>query len=157
MTREECKEVWIHFGDYIHKVCIHLLKNIVAADDIRQEIFMRLLKSDEKLSEMTNIRTWLYAVARNCCMDYYRARAFEEERLALSWAQEVTHLQESTETAWEILQQAERSNAVLPPLTCILIKLNLVDGYTLDELAALTDLSREVVSKRIRRGLKMLR
>jgi RNA polymerase sigma-70 factor (ECF subfamily) len=157
MTPEECQKVWNHFGDYIYRVCFQLLKNVDSAADLRQDIFVRLLKSKESLADKAHIRTWLYAVARNCCMDYYRARAFEEERLSMSCAQSVSTLRERSTVVWEFLQHADFEKAVLPPLTCILIKLRFMDGYSLEELAELTNLSPEVVSKRIRRGLEKLR
>ena len=44
------------------------------AEDLSQEIFMQIFKSLEKFNRDADFSTWLSSVARNYCLDHYRAR-----------------------------------------------------------------------------------
>jgi RNA polymerase sigma-70 factor (ECF subfamily) len=49
------------------------------AEDLTQEIFLKLLRSLEKFNRDADFSTWLSSVARNYCIDHYRASKREKE------------------------------------------------------------------------------
>lgn len=49
------------------------------AEDLTQEIFLRVFKSLEKFHRDAEFSTWLSSVARNYCIDRYRASRRERE------------------------------------------------------------------------------
>jgi RNA polymerase sigma-70 factor (ECF subfamily) len=51
------------------------------ADDLTQEIFLRLFRSLDKFNRDADFATWLTSVARNHCIDHYRATKREREIL----------------------------------------------------------------------------
>ena len=51
------------------------------AEDLTQEIFLRVFKSLDKFNRDADFSTWLSSVARNHCIDHYRARKREREVL----------------------------------------------------------------------------
>ncbi len=51
------------------------------AEDLTQEIFLKVFKSLEKFHRDADFSTWLSSVARNYCIDRYRARKREKEVL----------------------------------------------------------------------------
>ena len=51
------------------------------AEDLTQEIFLKLFKSLEKFNQDADFSTWLSSVARNYCIDHYRASKREREVL----------------------------------------------------------------------------
>ncbi len=51
------------------------------AEDLTQEIFMKIFKSLEKFNQDADFSTWLSSVARNYCIDHYRASKREREVL----------------------------------------------------------------------------
>jgi RNA polymerase sigma-70 factor (ECF subfamily) len=51
------------------------------AEDLTQEIFLKLFKSLEKFNRDADFSTWLSSVARNFCIDHYRASKREKEVL----------------------------------------------------------------------------
>ncbi|MCG3150122.1 MAG: ECF RNA polymerase sigma factor SigW [Verrucomicrobiae bacterium] len=62
---------------YKHPVinfCYRLLGNATDADDIAQETFVRLYQNRAKLDPAKKLTTWLFAVARNLCLDRLRYR-----------------------------------------------------------------------------------
>jgi RNA polymerase sigma-70 factor (ECF subfamily) len=51
------------------------------AEDLTQEIFLRLFRSLDKFNKDADFSTWLSSVARNHCIDHYRASKREREVL----------------------------------------------------------------------------
>ncbi len=51
------------------------------AEDLTQEIFLKIFKSLEKFNQDADFSTWLSSVARNYCIDHYRASKREREVL----------------------------------------------------------------------------
>jgi RNA polymerase sigma-70 factor (ECF subfamily) len=49
------------------------------AEDLTQEIFLKVFKSLDKFNRDADFSTWLSSVARNYCIDRYRARRRERE------------------------------------------------------------------------------
>lgn len=49
------------------------------AEDLTQEIFLKIVKSLDKFNQDADFSTWLGSVARNYCIDQYRASKREKE------------------------------------------------------------------------------
>ena len=49
------------------------------AEDLTQEIFLKVFKSLDKFNRDADFSTWLSSVARNYCIDHYRASKREKE------------------------------------------------------------------------------
>lgn len=54
--------------------CYRLLGNAADADDMTQEVFVRVYQHRAKLDPNRPFTTWLFAVARNLCLDRLRYR-----------------------------------------------------------------------------------
>jgi len=62
---------------YKHPVvnfCYRLLGNATDADDIAQETFVRLYQNRAKIDPAKKLSAWLFAIARNACLDRLRYR-----------------------------------------------------------------------------------
>src|SRR3972149_11427248 len=51
------------------------------AEDLSQEVFLKVFRSLDKFHRDADFATWLSSVARNYCIDHYRARKREREVL----------------------------------------------------------------------------
>ena len=49
------------------------------AEDLAQEIFLRIFKSLDTFDRRANFQTWLISVSRNLCIDHYRSVRKERE------------------------------------------------------------------------------
>ncbi|HEY8323928.1 MAG: RNA polymerase sigma factor [Ktedonobacterales bacterium] len=63
------------FSGQIHTYAYHLLGSPEDADDITQEVFIRAYARLTQLREQTSMRSWLYRIATNLCMDQLRRRS----------------------------------------------------------------------------------
>ena len=63
-----------HFRFVVAAVC-RITGRFDMAQDLAQEVFVKALLNVRSFRQDARVRTWLYAIARNCCYDYARARA----------------------------------------------------------------------------------
>src|SRR6187397_2508455 len=52
------------------------------AEDLTQEIFLRIFKALHTFDRRANFQTWLISISRNLCIDHYRSRRKERETMA---------------------------------------------------------------------------
>ncbi len=57
-----------------------IVKNICEAEEIMQETFVKLAVKKPKFNGKSTFKTWLYAIARNCAMNYLRERSRYTDR-----------------------------------------------------------------------------
>jgi RNA polymerase sigma-70 factor (ECF subfamily) len=51
------------------------------AEDLTQEIFLKIFKSLDTFDRRANFQTWLISISRNLCIDYYRSVRKERETI----------------------------------------------------------------------------
>lgn len=67
--------IYREFSGQIHTYAYHVLGNQDDADDITQEVFIRVYARLGQLRDQTSLRAWLYRIATNLCMDHLRRRS----------------------------------------------------------------------------------
>jgi RNA polymerase sigma-70 factor (ECF subfamily) len=67
----------------IHRFCAVRVAPDVA-DDVAQQVFLRVTRSAPGFAGRSSARTWVYAIARNTCADAVRARVRRRDREVLT-------------------------------------------------------------------------
>lgn len=128
------------------------------AEDLTQDIFLKIFKSLHTFDRRANFQTWLVSVSRNLCIDHYRSVRKERETIARDVdAGELTPTAPG-QNAYQALEQADRvellrkAMAELPPtLREAVIKRDLQE-LSYQEIADQLNLPEGTVKSRINRG-----
>ncbi|ACC97745.1 Sigma-70 family [Elusimicrobium minutum Pei191] len=56
----------------LYTFIISYVKDASVAEDIFQEVFLKIIKNPYIYKENSNFKAWLFTVSRNKCMDYFR-------------------------------------------------------------------------------------
>lgn len=67
--------IYREYSGPIHTYAFHLLGNQEDADDVTQEVFIRAYARLDQLRDPASLRSWLYRIATNLCMDQMRRRS----------------------------------------------------------------------------------
>ena len=127
------------------------------AEDIVQDVFIRLMISDKMISEVT-LPALVYAVARNLIADYYRRRTTHEEyeHYIKRHKSDETSM-ESVISAHELEERLERGLARIPENCREIYRLHIYGGMKVGEISAELGVPYKKVENRLGAARKTIR
>lgn len=131
------------------------------AEDLTQEIFLKVFRSLEKFNRDADFSTWLSSVARNYCIDHYRASKREREVLVEDLVA-FDLAPASSGNPHRVLEERDRSSFVrrglemLPEKLREAVVLRDLQGLSYQEMADQLRLPEGTVKSRINRGREEL-
>lgn len=78
-AQEELVAIWRELHDRLRAFIVARVADPADADDILQEIFLRLHRHLDSLKRADRLHAWVYQISRNAIIDYYRARSVRRE------------------------------------------------------------------------------
>ena len=70
----EIKEIWLPLSDRFYRVAYHILESQEDAEDAVQELYLKLIKIPDKLSNIQDPAAYGITMLRNICIDIIRRR-----------------------------------------------------------------------------------
>lgn len=134
--------------DKIYRYCYYKTGNATLAEDLTQEAFLKYFAQNSYM-EYGKKLAYLYTVARNLCIDYFRRKQPEKLTDELQDTDFIERL-EMKSTVRQALQ-------TLPEQEQELLLFRYANELSVGEIAAITGLSRFAVYRRIRSALASLK
>jgi RNA polymerase sigma-70 factor, ECF subfamily len=66
-----------HYHD-VYQFLLYFAGSQNDAEDLTQEVFLRVIRSLERFEERSDVKTWLFAIAKHTAMNYYRKRKWQK-------------------------------------------------------------------------------
>jgi RNA polymerase sigma-70 factor (ECF subfamily) len=163
--RRAFEEIYDRYGDLVYSTALRVLRDPHLAEDISQEIFVRLWrKPDRYVAERGRFLTWLISVTRNRAVDEVRARGRRQRYETASPEEQERELPADTANDPALTAQlAEQRRIVrgalteLPPEQRQVIELDFFGGLTQQEIADRLSQPLGTVKTRVRLGMQKLR
>lgn len=152
---QEFLSAYDKYADEIFRYLYFRLPEREIASDLTQETFLRAWKSIAEGKRFDNIRAFLYRVARNLSVDFYRKK-------------KETHLEEVLGEGGDVPDEVPKKDFLeeesvhmllrsLPEKQRDVITMRFLSELSIKEIAKATKITETLVSVRIYRGLKKLR
>ena len=128
------------------------------AEDLSQEIFLKIFKSLSTFDRRANFQTWLISVSRNLCIDHYRSVRKERETIDRDVDAGALTPAASGPSPMATLEQRDRvvllrqALSALPPTLRTAVVMRDIQEHTYQEIADTLDLPEGTVKSRINRG-----
>lgn len=74
MKDSEINTVWNKFRNELLNFIKAKVNDEYEAEDILQEVFIKIYRNIEQLDDQTKLKSWLYKITNNTIIDYYRKR-----------------------------------------------------------------------------------
>src|SRR5215475_14595344 len=151
---ESLDQIW---RDYRSELLGFIRRRVGAADlaeDILQDVFVKAHLRLDTLADADRIQSWLYQIARNTIIDYYRTGK-SSEPLPDEMAERLEH---NNDEEWR-----ELGKCVLPMIETLpegyreALLLSEIDGLPLREVAKRLNLSLPGAKSRVQRGRERLK
>ena len=143
MHRQRIHQWYEQYKDGLFRFALFILKDTESAEDVLQEVFLRLL-SGRYAPEPGKEQAYLYRAARNLCYDELRRRKRHTEAAKTHPAGEETY------AYIELL-------APLNPKEQEIVTLKIVGGLTHREIARVMGMTEQAAKKRYIRAIEKLR
>lgn len=159
MDQKEVKESFLRvydaYADDIYRFCVLKVSNRELAEDLTQEVFMRYWQTvREGETVLKNERAFLYTLARNLVIDWYRKKKDTSldalTEVGLDFGSDDHKKIELSAQMNEVLRVIEQLDTDAREA----LILRFVEGFTPKEIAALSGESANAVSVRINRAIK---
>jgi RNA polymerase sigma-70 factor (ECF subfamily) len=128
------------------------------AEDLTQDIFLRVFRSLDTFDRRANFQTWLTSVSRNLCIDHYRSVRKERETIDRGVDAADVPAVSSGDAAFAALEQRDRvallrhALSMLPETLRAAVVLRDIQELTYQEIADRLRLPEGTVKSRINRG-----
>jgi len=153
------EELLERYKEKVFRLCFSMVRNEAQAEDLTQDIFFRVWKALPGYHGAASPSTWIYSIARNCCLTHLRKQrnhptislAEEElERLEESIAVQSDSLQAGTDLdiQWMLGQLPDKYRQV--------VTLFYLEAKSYEEVAAMLGLPLGTVKTFLYRGKQEL-
>lgn len=169
--------IWRQFHQKLKSFIISKIKDDALADDILQEIFIRIHSSIHTLKDEKRLQSWIYQITRNAIADHYR-KAAQKRMVDFGSNETGSHKQglhpqklqpdewpgffvdpegDTGEVMTEAVQDMIQMMKELPPEYCEALCLTELEGLSQKEYAARAGISLSGAKSRVQRGRRLLR
>ena len=68
----------------VYNCALHYLQNTADAEEITQDVFVKIHETMHQFKELSAIKTWIYRITVNKCLDFIKQKATKKSWFALS-------------------------------------------------------------------------
>lgn len=147
MYQYSYNEIADKYIDTVYRLALSRTKSREHAEDISQDVFVKLLQNKKKFESEEHLKAWLLRVTINLTKDLF----------ASHWYRTTEELDDN------ITYETTESNGVydavmrLPQKYRTVIHLHYFEGYRVDEIALITNSTAGTVKSQLHRGREMLK
>ncbi len=160
MAEQKIEEIITNYGTELRYVAFRYVRNWAVVDDIMQEVFLKIFLKLNSFREQSKLKSWLYKITRNQCIDYLRSKVVKATVLL----DEMEDLRYSTNEMVEneIVERFERERLyqqieALPKDYKQTLSLYYFNDYSYKEISDLLCVDISFVKNKLFRGKRMLK
>ena len=152
--KNSIEELWLEFENKLKAFIVSKVHADSIADDILQDVFLKIHANIDKLKDDTKIQPWIYQITRNLIVDYFRGLKKERKELPYLFSSE----EESSDNFMsEALQDMIQMMDDLPPEHCEALCLTEIEGMSQKIYAEKKGISYSAAKARVQRARKKLK
>ena len=143
------EDIWKIFEDRLKSFVLSRISNEMAAEDILQEVFIKIHSNIDTLKDDSKIQSWIFQITRNSMNDYFRS--FKKANQHLPIPEEVEE-DNSSELMADTLTDMVKMMEELPAEDCEALCLTELGGMSQKDYAKKTGISYSGAKSRVQRA-----
>lgn len=156
------------YQDKVYSMAFYMTKNRQDAEDVTQEVFLKVWRSLDTYKEVASPGVWIMQIAKNACFDYLRGRkrtqteplyeVYDGEQVERPLADEDVQSNPAAAAVQDERRQAvARAIMQLPPEHREVLVLRYIDGLSYEQMAKVLKERQGTVKSRLWRAKKSLK
>jgi RNA polymerase sigma-70 factor (ECF subfamily) len=154
MIDQHTEYIWKEFNGKLKGFIAKRVNDPTLVDDILQEVFLKIHTNLDHLNNLAKLKGWIYRIARNAIIDYYRSHRITSELPEnLAEPEDNSRLNASQKLAGSLKEMIK----LLPPQYREALLLTEFGGMKQADLAKKLGISLSGAKSRVQRGRRMLK
>jgi len=151
--------IYHKYSKKLYNFAYGLLKDIDAAGEIVQEVFVNLWEKREQVDTTFNFENYIFTITFNSIRKFFRKRSMENKvkNFLLKNSPEVIENTDGSIIYNELLELANETIEKLPPKRKIVYKLSRHEGIKIKEIASRLNISTRTAENHLAKALKFLK
>lgn len=153
-TKERLEQIFRDYYQLIYRVAFSQVKNHADAEDITQEVFLKIIRHDMRYQSMEHEQAWIVRVTVNLCRDLLKSK-WHRTSVSMEHVSEAqrgscknfTEIQD--DMMWAVLQLPEKYRNCL--------YLFYYEDYSIKEIAQSLEMPENTVKTNLKRGRQALK
>lgn len=153
-TKERLEQIFRDYYQLIYRVAFSQVKNHADAEDITQEVFLKIIRHDMRYQSLEHERAWIVRVTVNLCRDLLKSK-WHKTSVSMEDVSEAqrgscenfTEIQD--DMMWAVLQLPEKYRNCL--------YLFYYEDYSIKEIAQSLEMPENTVKTNLKRGRQALK
>ncbi len=156
-------ELYSKYHHDVFQFIFYMVKNREQAEDLVQEVYIRVLKSYDRFEGKSSEKTWLFSIARNVAIDHFRKQKGWRQKIAEKFDWSTGQIKDENPIPEEIALQNEEISLIYQCLEhCtvdqrMVIILRYIQELTIIETAEALGWTESKVKTTQHRALKVLK
>ena len=138
----EIKEIWLPLSDRFYRVAYHILESQEDAEDAVQELYLKLIKTPSKFSNIQDPTAYGITMLRNICIDIIRRREKLKSEELHEYMIADASSPDKVATEKDKLRILIHKIDKLPQKQSMVLKMRTIEGLEYDEISQRTGLSQ---------------
>ena len=148
MKQKNVEEFVRKYAELVYRVAYTMLKNKENADDIFQEVFMKLCTENVTFINEEHQKAWIIRVTKNKCLDFFK-KAENKRNTELD---ENLHAEDTSKENSYVLDEVMK----LPDKYRIVIYLFYFEGYKISEISKMLELNESTIKSQLVKARELL-
>lgn len=157
MELEEFKIEVLPFKNKLYRFAKRLLKNTEEAEDVVQEVFIKLWNKRNNLEDYKSIEAFAMIVTKNLCLDKLKSKKNKTVELNSNFTIKNDSTPYSKMVLSDTIDKVNKIIDKLPEQQKIIIQLRDIEGYDFDEIAEIMKLNLNTIRVNLSRARKKVR
>ena len=148
MKNKEIEKFVRKYAELVYRVAYTMLRNESDADDVFQDVFMKLCTENVTFMNENHAKAWIIRVTKNKCLDLLKSSAYKskeemDENL-------VTYESNDNDYVWDEVMK-------LPDKYRMVIYLYYFEGYKLSEMSDILEINESTLKSQLVKSRELLK
>lgn len=145
--------MYFEYYPLAQRIATYVLKEPMMAEDIAQNVFLKLWKTRDQLKSIKNLKSYIVQMSRNAALNQLEKYGKEKAEVSL----ELVFEDEAADNDDSLKNAIQKAVSDLPTQCRLVFSLSRFEGLTNPEIADYLSISTRTVETQISKALKLFR
>lgn len=152
-------QLYKRYSPKVFRKCLSMTNDKMQAEDLTQDVFLRLMAKLDDYKQQAKFSTWLYSITYNCCIDHIRRTRWRQNLSSIESCEDVDLIADTDlSTQPELLSnQMQQALLHLTDSSQHLLRQKYQYNVSIRDLANQQSLTESAIKMRLKRSREQLR